>query len=247
MSILLYGQNTEVDILSLNHGRFQMGFNEQFDVDVGLTNKQLWFFNKTQSLAIAVFNNVSGRFGFLNTDEVNVHAALQDVSPSATMINDDPSAYKEFHLLLNARDESGVTQEGIFVKGARITSAPSSMTPHDEQHTQTSYIGATRYLVQGGGLKYYRIVGTSPAYRTVDDIAASGSGPYTATLPVSATAVNIGNAGASQAYLHLYYNAKDYFFNVPTGFSVSGSTVTIPSGMLASTDVWDIIVPVAHS
>lgn len=242
MANIYFGQNAEPSLISKTHGRFVLGFNETFSVDIALNNKKLPFFNKKELLAISVFDGVSGQFGYLETEENYVNAATMDISPSSTITNDDPSAYVEFHILLTAKNESGVVEQATFVKGCRIASAPESMAPRDEQHVQISYIGATRYKVKGGGIKYQRFVASGAAYATAEDIAITGT---TGTCTVTATAVNIENNSTTRTYLAVYYNGTDVTKDTAytTGFSISGTTATFPSGLLTSGTIWEVYIP----
>lgn len=245
MPEVYYGQNSSFSIISKTHGKVEMGFNEQFDVDVSLANKRLYFFNKKEALSLSVFEGVSGRFGYLETEEKYYQAAVMDVTPSSTMLNDDPSAYQEFGILLNCKNEAGTINNAIYVKGCRITSSPASMTPREEQHSTCSYIGATRFIIKGGGIKYTRFVGSAPAYRTTDDVTISGTGPISGTLTASATAVNIENSSTTRTYLAVYRNGTDVTKDTAyiTGFSVSGTQVVFPSGTFGTTDVWETFTP----
>lgn len=243
------GQNSSLEIISKTHGKITTEWTEQFDLDISLTNKKLPFFGKKDLLAISVFDGVSGRFGYLETEDKKVMSAFMDVSPSATLVNDDPSAYVEFQMLMNSKNESGVVEQGTFIKGCRITSAPESMAPREEQHVQASYIGGTRYKVKGGGIKYTRFVGSSTAYATADDVQTSGTtGLISGTLAVSATAVNIENASTTRPYLAVYRNGLDVTKNdtytaSATGFSVTGTAVVFPSSTTYATDVWELYTP----
>ena len=97
MANIYYGQNSQFEIVSKTHGRYSLGYIESFEVDASQTNKRLYFFNKKEAMAIAVFEGVSGRFGFLDTEEKYYTAALLDVDPTAGIINDDPAAYNAFN------------------------------------------------------------------------------------------------------------------------------------------------------
>lgn len=245
MPNIYYGVNTEFNLVSKSHGRKELEFNEQFDIDVGLANKRLWFFNKKEALALSVFEGVSGRFGYLETESKDVSSVLQDVASSATVVNDDPSSYQEFHIYLNCKNEAGVIEQGTFVKGCRVTSAPESITPKEEQHNQVSYIGAIRYKIKGAGIQYTRFVSSAPPFASADDITISGTGPFTGTLAHSATSVNIETPTATRTYLAVYRNGTDVtkqatYTGSATDFSVSGTTVIIPSGTFDTTDVWEL-------
>jgi len=116
---IFYGQNAELDIVSLSHGKFALGFNEQFDVDVSMTNKRLYFFNKKESLALSIFEGVSGRFGFLNTTENYFRAAVMDISPSSSMTNDDPGAYQELLRCLGTVPSNVDAKHRVYASASR--------------------------------------------------------------------------------------------------------------------------------
>jgi hypothetical protein len=245
MANLYYGVNTAFNLVSKSHGRKELEFNEQFDIDVGLANKRLWFFNKKEALALSVFEGVSGRFGYLETESKDVSSVLQDVASSSTVVNDDPSSYQEFQIYLNYKNEAGVIEQGTFVKGCRVTSAPEAISPKEEQHNQVSYIGAIRYKIKGAGIQYTRFVSSAPAVTTADDVAVSGSDDISGTLPYSATSINVTTPTTTRTYLAVYRNGTDVTTNATytgsaTAFSVSGTAVVFPSGTFGTTDVWEL-------
>ena len=242
---IYYGVNSSLEIISRTHGRVTTEFTEQFDVDISLTSKRLYFFSNKACLPLSIFDSVSGRFGYLETADKKVSAAFMDITPSATIVNDDPSAYQAFCLIMNSKNEAGVVEQGTFIKDCRINSAPESMAPREEQHVQVSYIGGIRYKLKGGGVQYTRFIGASASYLTADDVTVSGSGPISGTLPLSATSVNIEDAATTRTYLAVYRNGVDVTKNTTytgtgTAFSVSGTAVVFPSGTFGATDVWDL-------
>lgn len=255
MSSVYYGQNSEFIAVSKSHGPYSLGFVESFDVDVSHTNKRLYFFGKKEALTVSIFEGVSGRFGFLETEEKYLAAAIMDIDPSTfTVINDDPSAYYEFNLVLNVKNEEGIIENGMFIKGCRVTGLPESLAPREEQHGNISYIGATRYKMKGGAIQYSRIVSTSPAYTTTGDIVAaelspvsSPPGPAVASLVHVPISVNIENNTTSRMYLAIYKNGKDITKDtvamanvsipVPSGSPLTG---TVEISNMAATDVYDI-------
>ena len=243
MPSIYFGQNSPFDIVSRSHGRLSLGYAESFEVDASQTNKRLYFFNRKEALAISIFDGVSGRFGFLDTEEKYYVAALLDVSPSATIINDDPGAYNAFNLILNIKNEQGIIENGIFVKGCRLAGAPETLSPRDEQHITPSYIGATRYKCKGGAIGYTRFVGSAPAYHTADDVAISGTGPHSGTLAETAVSVNITNSTTTRTYLAVFKDGNDITNDAQqmVGFSVSGTQAIFPSGAFtATTSVWEV-------
>lgn len=251
MANLYFGQNSDFMLVSKSHGPYTLGFVESFDVDVSHTNKKLFFFGKKEALTVSVFEGVSGRFGFLETEEKYLVSGIMDINPTTlTVINDDPSAYYEFNLILNQKNEEGVIENGLFVKGCRVTGLPESVAPREEQHGNISYIGATRYKMKGGAIQYSRIVSTSPAYTTTGDIvvveASPGPGPYVATLPQVPVAVNIENNTTTRLYLAVYKNGKDItkdaalMANVVVAVSGSPDVGTVTITTMAATDVYDV-------
>ena len=251
MPSIYYGQNAEFDIIAFTRGRQALGFVESFEIDVSHTNKRLYFFNKKEAFAVSIFEGVSGRFGFLDTEEKLLMASLMNVTalPSGGIVNDDPGAYLEFRILLNLRNELGVVQNGIFVKGCRISGNPESIAPREEQHGQVSYIGSTRYKMKGGGVLYTRVVRT-PTFTTTDDVTATGGlasplTPWTATLTKSAVSVNINDPITTRSYLAIYKNGNDITADTAamTGITVSGTTVSIPYASMGATDLYEFFTP----
>lgn len=250
MANIYYGVNSEFIVISKTHGKYSLGFVENFEVDVSHTNKRLFFFNKKEALAISVFEGVSGRFGFLETEEKYLVSALMDIDPSTiTIPNDDPSAYNEFNVILNVKNESGVIEHGVFVKGCRISGLPETLAPREEQHGTCAYIAATRYKLKGGGIQYSRIVSSAPAYSTADDIEIVSSPTKYADLVTTAIDVNIENSITTRKYLAVYKNGTDITKNATEmaklSFGTGGSPLTtrITFTEFATTDVYDIYTP----
>lgn len=247
MSNLYFGQNSDFEIVSLRHGSYLLGFVEGFDVDVQHTNKKLFFFGKKEALTVSIFEGVSGRFGFLETEERYLVSAVMDVDPTTLdVINDDPSAYYPFNLILNVKNEEGIIENGIFVKGCRVTGLPESIAPREEQHGNISYIGATRYKIKGGGILHSRIVGSAPVFSTTKDIAvvppvAPATTPFVATLTEDFVQVNIENNTTKRKYLAVYKNGNDITKDPAQMANLTfGALNTIDFAAFAATDVYDI-------
>ena len=247
MPDIFFGQNAEFKLISKSHGAFSLGFVESFEVDPSHANKRLYFFNKKEALPITIFEGVNGRFGYLETEERLFLAAVMDVDPSSDMINDDPSAYIDFHGLLNCRNEYGVIKNGIFVKMMRISGVPESMTPREEQHSQVGFIGSTRYKVKGGGILYSRVLAATPdpsVYLSPDDTNFDGTGKVTLTkLPVS---INIKDRITTRPWLAIYKNGEDQTLSQETNPTITFDTLTgvvdLGAAPLA-TDVWEFYTP----
>lgn len=242
MSNLYFGQNSDFEIISLRHGSYLLGFVESFDVDVSHTNKKLFFFGKKEALSVSIFEGVSGRFGFLETEERYLVSAIMDIDPSTLeVINDDPSAYYPFNLILNVKNEEGIIENGIFVKGCRVTGLPESIAPREEQHGNISYIGATRYKIKGGGILHTRIVSSAPPYATPKDVAVTGTGPFTATISEDFKEVNIENNTTKRKYLAVYLNGIDITKDAAKMANVAFTgTNTVSITTMATTDVYDV-------
>jgi len=249
MPDVFYGQNSNFDMISRTHGRKTLGFVESFEIDVSHSNKRLYFFGKKEAFALSIFEGVSGRFGYLATDEKFLTALLMDVNPDAAVVNDDPAAYQEFRLRLNINNEQGILSEGVLVKGCRVAGNPTSLAPREERHGQLSYIGATRYSISGGGILYSRIVRTPPAFSTPDDIVladVAAPAPYVAALAQEAELVNIADPATTRNWLAIYKNGDDISYNATamTGITVTTvlgvTSMSIPNDSFATTDVYEI-------
>lgn len=248
MPSVYYGQNSDLNLVSQTHGRFTLAFVESLEADVQHTNKRLYFFNNKTALAISIFEGAQGRFGFLATDEKYLLAAIGDISPSGSgsngVINNDPGAYYPFDILSEVKNEAGTIEKGMLVLGCRVAGIPSSMAPREEQHGTCNYIANTKYEIQGGGIQYARFISSAPAYSTADDIAISGTGPFSGTLAHSATEINIINNSTYRTYLAIKKNGSDISNNTGTdlsGFSITADQVVFPTGAFANTtDVWEI-------
>lgn len=256
MADLYFGQNTSFDIISRTHGRQRMRFVEAFETDPSHTNKRLWFFNSKEMLPVTIYEGVSGSFGYLETEEKNYLAMVMDQDPARQMINDDPGAYQEFCMLLNSRNEMGKQRNAIFVKGARISGAPESLAPREEQHSRVGYLAKTRYKIKSGGIAYVRILAPVPdlgVYRTQDDIlSVNDAAPATtarATLLQLPEDVNIFDPVTERNWLAAYKNGVDvtqYTIDNPGAFVVSntlGVGEVIFAEPLAATDVWEFYIP----
>lgn len=250
MADLFFGQNTSFDLISQTHGRNRLKFVESFEVDPSHTNKRLWFFNSKEMLPVTIYEGASGSFGYLETEENLFLASVLDQDPTARMINDDPGAYVEFCALLNSRNERGKQRNAVFVKGMRITGAPESLAPREEQHSRVGFLAKTRYKVKHGGIMYVRILGAVPdptVFRTPDDILSDATG--LATLPQVPEDVNIFDATTQRNWLAVYKNGYDVTqlsIDNPTTFAVN-NTLGVGeiqfAAPLAATDVWEFYIP----
>ena len=250
MAKLFFGQNTSFDLISQTHGRKRLKFVENFEVDPSHQNKRLWFFNTKEMLPVAIFEGVSGNFGYLETEEKFFLSMVMDQDPAKEIINDDPGAYMEFHALLNSRDERGIQSNAIFVKGMRISGAPESLAPKEEQHSRIGFLAKTRYKLKGGGFAYYRILSATPdasVFTTSEDLHFDASGSV--TIPVLPADVNIYDSETTRTWIASMKNGSDMTqieVDSPGHFTVSNSggtgTITLASAP-ADTDVWEFIIP----
>lgn len=192
MTNIYYGQNAELSLISQSHGRFSLGYCESFEVEPQHTQKKLFFFNKKEGLPISILEGGAGRFGYLESEEMFILGTLLDKNVrNMDVINDEPAAYQEFQIILNAKNNMGVLDMGVLVKRCRAAGNPAAMTPRDEQHGTFGFQAATRYLVKGAGIGYARITHATPAGSvtvTDDDIQfatsyvdAAGTGTITSS------------------------------------------------------------------
>ncbi len=244
MTNIYYGQNAELSLVSQSHGRFSLGYCESFEVEPQHTQKKLFFFNKKEGLPISILEGGAGRFGYLESEEMFILGTLLDKNVrNMDVINDEPAAYQEFQIILNAKNNMGVLDMGVLVKRCRAAGNPASMTPRDEQHGTFGFQAATRYLVKGAGIGYARITHATPAVGvtvTDEDLQFVTPvdplvDPFTATLTNVPALINIEDALTTRLYFYVLKNGVE----IKTGFTLSALGVFNVMGV-ANTDIYEV-------
>lgn len=246
MTNIYFGQNAELSLISRSHGRFSLGYCESFEVEPQHTQKKLYFFNKKEALPISILEGGAGRFGYLESEELYILGTLLDKNVrEMDVINDDPAAYQEFHLMMNAKNQFGVLDMGVLVKRAKAAGNPSGMTPRDEQHGTFGFQCATRYLIKGAAIGYARILQSTPdplLTTTDDDVTAAQAAPgdpWIADLPSTPVMINIEDAKTERLYFYVLKNGDE----VKTGFTVTDAPtpqISIPEAEFAAGDVYEL-------
>lgn len=248
MTNLYYGQNAEFSLVSRSHGRFELGYCESMEIEPQHTQKKLYFFNKKEGLPVSILEGASGRFGYLESEELHILGVLMNINTrTKTVIVDEPAAYQEFHVILNAKSDTGVLDLGILAKRCRAAGNPASMTPRDEQHGSFGYQAATRYVVKGAGIAYDRILSATPDasltqldsdLHFVDGTAGPPATSASVTLSHTPELINIEAVTTTRYYFYVLKNGSE----VKTGFTIDPVTnkFELSPGVNPATDVWEV-------
>lgn len=236
------GQNADVNFISKRGGAVEIPFVENFSVEPSHNQKVLYFFNEQQGFTLSILDSAGGSLQFLQTEQKLVQCVLQDMPYDTAVIVDDPATYQPFHAYMNCRNNEGVLDMGVLIKRCTLANNPANMTPRDEQHMTASYRAATRYIVQGAGIMYKRILADTPA------VGVRLNAKHDWNLPASPAVqeldfalesmplpseIKIGNK--MQHYFYVLKNGEE----AKSGFTFTATKFTVTDTVL-DTDVWEI-------
>lgn len=237
------GVNTKLELISKTHGAVRVPLAQNFDYTPAFDEKRIFEFDSADAVAIVTnFNGVEVRFDHFDSSSKLVDAMVNDVSPAAAAILDDPAHYSDMNIILNVRGSNGKIFQSVLCKSVRLNGAASSEPVRDEGVMARSGIAINAYRMKGVAIEYTRCLrdastafAQGAANSNVDKEATAGTGIYTWDVANTPTVVSANDANISGKALILVLRNGDIY----TGATLIDKAINIPSSDFNADDVFE--------
>jgi hypothetical protein len=238
------GTHTKLELVSAKHGAVRVPLAQNFDYTPAFDERRIFEFDSADAVAIVTnFNGVEVRFDHFDTDSKLVDAMVNDLDPGATAIADDPAQYKDLTIFLNIRRKSdNVIFQSVLCKGVRLNGAATTEPVREEATVARSGISTNVLRFKGVALEYTRALrsgssafaeGSSNSH--VDKTATLNGSNYEWDVDNTPQTVDAANPDLDGTALIFVMKNNTLY----TGASLSGSTISIPSGDFDTDDVFE--------
>lgn len=229
------GIRTKVNIVSKTHGRKEVPMVQGFSITPNLESESVGEFGSEKPvLSINSFTDADVSFDYLQSDNTIIEAMIMDTDPTQTIQYLDISNARPVQLFLNhINHTTGKIYAGVVVQQAVISGYPFTEGLKENASYSVTFKTAFAHIIQGAAILYTRGVPSGfTGFTTPDDKTFDVSNQITLDQP--AASFQLAGGTTTKNYVLVLKNGEP----VTTGFTISGSTVTLDAAP-AATDVWE--------
>jgi len=245
----IVGTHTKIELVSASHGAVRVPLAQTFDYTPSFDERRIFEFDSADAVAIVTnFNGVEVRFDHFDSDSKLVDAMINDLDPAATATVDDPSQYKELHILVNVRKKSDNSIfQSVLCKGVRLNGAAASEPVREEATLSRSGIATNVLRLKGVALEYTRAArsgSTAFAQGVANSRADIEAKPDVLTGPIASYEWDVTNTPQvvsaadsdldGKALIYVLKNGSEY-----VGATLAGSTISVPVADFGANDIFE--------
>jgi hypothetical protein len=248
MPELIVGQRIKLEMVSFSHGAVRVPLAQSFDYNPQYTERKLFEFDNPATAAIIdVFDGVTVRFSYFDSDSNLVDAMLNDRDPTDTVVLYDPSTLLATNLFLNIkRETTGKIFQSVLINGFKASGVSTTEPVREESQVTVDGSCLNAYRLKGAAILYTRVLAASPDSGVYAqgippnswEDSAWDSGDDDVDLAKDAVAITGNPYGDSALVLLAVKNGVA----VTTGFtavsSMDTTTITLDESP-AATDIWE--------
>lgn len=226
LSIFL-GQRNAIRIITTTHGVVRPNMVESLEGMVKIGVKRIpEFDNPIDALIYSTFDGASGKFGYTESNQGLISAAMQDLDPTLApqMINAAGPNFGNFHLFFNSMGLDGKIKGAGLLYGCIASEMPWNQTVKEAAKRNIGFEALNFIWFPGLAAQYTRMTGTltAQAAPSKPTVATSTTGGFLAAdtyyVQIAAVTASGETTPSPEAGIH-----------VPSGTSTNKITVTTPA------------------